>query len=286
MKLGLNFFPVRPQFLLPVARRADELGYESLWLGEHLLFPSKISSKYPYGSPPPPLPSTPLFDPLVTLTYLAAHTRQIQLGTGVYILPLRHPVIAAKLVATLDALAGGRVILGVGTGWLKEEFDAVGAAWEHRGARMEEQIEIMRRLWTEDLVAHKGRFYCFEEVGFEPRPARSPVPILIGGESPVALKRAARCGDGWYGTFHTPQAAAAVIRELRAMRGGDRPFEITVSPHDNAVPSLDELRRFRDAGVDRVTFLGRHLAGGIKTEQAMLDGLERFAATVISRVNE
>jgi probable F420-dependent oxidoreductase len=285
MKLGLNFFPVRPQFLLPIARHADELGYESLWLGEHLLFPSRIDSKYPYGTLPPPLPSTALFDPLITLTYIAAQTRQIQLATGVYILPLRHPVIAAKLIATLDALAGGRVILGVGTGWLKEEFDAVGAAWEHRGARMEEMIEIMRRLWTEELVAHQGRFYNFEEVGFEPRPARAPVPILIGGETPVALKRAVRCGDGWYGTFHTPEAAATIVRELRAMRGGDRPFEITVSPAGNAVPSLDDVRRFRDAGVDRVTFLGRHLAGGVKTLQAMLDGLERFADTVIRQID-
>ena len=219
MKIGLNFFPVRPQFLLPVARRADELGYDSLWIGEHLVFPTTIMSTYPYGSSlGAPLPTTPLFDPLITFAYVAAQTRQIQLGTSVYLVNLRHPVIVAKLVATLDALAGGRIILGIGSGWLKEEYDTVNASWDHRGARMEECIEIMRRLWTEERVTHSGRFYHFEEVGFEPKPARVPVPILIGGDTTAALKRAARSGDGWFGLRYAPESAAAQIRELRAMR--------------------------------------------------------------------
>lgn len=286
MKIGLNAWPVHPKFLLPTARRADELGYDSLWLGEHLVFPTTIHSKYPYDSKlAPPLPSTPLYDPLVTLSYVAAQTKNLQLATGVYVLPLRHPMIVAKLVATLDALSDGRVIFGIGSGWLKEEFDAIGATWEQRGARMNEMIEILRRLWTEEKVAYQGRFYQFDEVSFEPKPARKPVPIMIGGETPPALKRAARCGDGWYGTFHAPETAAERVRELRAMVEDGRPFNITVFTTANAVPGLDDVRRYRDAGVDRITFHARNLAGGTKTVEATLEGLERFAETVMYRVD-
>jgi probable F420-dependent oxidoreductase len=284
MKIGLTFFPVRPDFLMPTARRMDELGYDSLWLGEHLVFPTHIESQYPYADVGAPLPSTPLFDPLLTLTYIAAQTKQLQLATGVYVLPLRHPMLTAKNVATLDALSGGRTILAVGAGWLKEEFDAVGMPFEKRGARMEECIDIMRKLWTETATAHEGQFYSFAEVGFEPKPARNPVPILIGGESPIALKRAARYGDGWQGLNNTPEQAAGYIKTLRELRAGDpRPFEITVG--HPAVPTLDELRRYRDAGVDRVTLIGRFLSGGQKTLEAMLDGVSRFADEVMRKVD-
>lgn len=198
MKIGLSFFPVRPSFLLPIARRADELGYDSVWISEHLVFPTEIASQYPYDAAVgAPLSATPLFDPLVTLSYLAAQTRTIQLGTAIYILALRHPVMTAKLVATLDALSGGRVILGVGAGWLREEFDAVGAPWDRRGPRMDECVDIMRRLWSEPHVAHHGEFYHFENMCFEPKPERAPVPILIGGESPAALRRAAQRGGAF-----------------------------------------------------------------------------------------
>ena len=284
MKIGLTFFPVRPDFLMPTARRMDELGYDSLWLGEHLVFPTHIESKYPYDtSLGPPLPSTPLFDPLITLSYIAAQTQRLQLATGVYVLPLRHPMLTARNVATLDALSGGRAILAVGAGWLKEEFDAVGMPWEHRGSRMEECIDVMRKLWTEKAVAHEGRFYQFAEVGFEPKPARSPVPILIGGESPMALKRAARFGDGWQGLNNTPEEAAVHIKALRELLEPGKPFEFTVG--HPSVATLDDLKRYRDAGVDRVTMIGRYLSGGGKTVEAMLDGLDRFAETVMGKLD-
>ena len=117
----------------------------------------------------------------------------------------------------------------------------------------------MRRLWTEERVTHRGRFYRFEEIGFEPKPARVPVPILIGGDTPAALKRAARSGDGWFGLRYTPESAAARIRELRAMRAGDQPFEITISPE--TVPDVDDIRRFRDAGRDRLVLVAKALGG-------------------------
>lgn len=286
MKIGLIFFPVRPQLMVPIARHADELGFDSLWLGEHLLFPVKIASQYPYDtSLGPPLTTTPLFDPLITFAYIAGQTKRIQMGTSVYVAPLRHPIVVAKLVATLDALSGGRFILGAGVGWEKEEFDAIGAPWEHRGSRLEEMIEIMRRLWTEERIAHKGKYYQFEEMGFEPKPARTPVPILMGGETPVALKRAARIGDGWFGVRHTVESATAIIKQLRALRDSDAPFEIMMQPVV-APPTLDDIRRFRDAGVDRLAFNPKALAGDKKTLQASLDGLSRFAETVLSRIDE
>ena len=288
MKISLTFFPVRPQFMLPIARHADELGYDSVWMGEHLLFPVKIASRYPYdptGSLGQPLTTTPLFDPLITLAYIAGQTKRIQLGTSIYLAPLRHPIVVAKLVATLDVLSGGRFILGTGVGWVKEEFDAIGAPFEHRGSRLEEMIDIMRRLWTEERVAYHGKYYRFEETGFEPKPTRAPVPILMGGETPVALRRAARLGDGWFGVRHTPESAAMIVKELRALRGSDRAFEIMMEPASSP-PTLDDVRRFQDAGVDRLTFNPRALAGGQKTLQASLDGVSRFAETVMSRMDK
>jgi probable F420-dependent oxidoreductase len=282
MKFGLVFFPVRVNFLLPLAKRADELGYESTWIAEHLVFPSHVASAPPYEAGAP-LPSTPLFDPLITLAYVAAQTQRIQLGTSIYILPLRHPIVAAKLVATLDALSNGRVLLGIGAGWLKEEFDCVEAPWEHRGARMEEAIHVMRLLWSEDRVAHEGRFFKFEEIGFEPKPVRRPLPILIGGESQVALKRAARNGNGWFGLRHTPESAAERVRELRAMKPGSAPFEITIQPA--TVPTRDDVRRFEDAGVDRLAIEARALSGGVKTVEGAIAGIDRFAETIVDQSN-
>lgn len=285
MKIGLAQFPIRPEYLLPLAQRADVLGYESIWLAEHLVFPARIETPYPYNpNAGKPLPSTPLYDPLISFAYLAARTERIKLATGIYVLPLRHPIDVAKLVATLDVWAGGRTILGVGAGWLKEEFQALEARWEHRGSRMEEMITIMRRLWQEQTAAHNGTFYQFPEIGFEPKPSRGSVPILIGGESPVALRRAARCGDGWLGMPHPPEEAAEYVDKLQTLRGDDRPFEISLI--FSGVPDLDTLRRYCDAGVNRITFAAKFLAGGDRHIEAMLDGLERFAHEVMYPLHE
>jgi probable F420-dependent oxidoreductase len=283
MKIGLNFFPINPKFLVPLACRADELGYESIWLGEHVVLPGRIASRHPYAPElGPPLPETSLYDPLITLGFIAAQTKRLKLGTGIYLLALRHPIMAARLVATTDLLSGGRMLLGTGVGWLREEFAVQDVPWEHRGSRMEECIEVMRRLWIEDRVEHRGRFYAFDEVGFAPKPFNGTVPVLVGGETPIALRRAARVADGWFGVTHTPESAAATIATLRKLRENATPLEITVASEE--IPTLDEVRRFRDAGVDRLTFVGRLLSGGQRTVEAMLDGLERFADNVIHRL--
>ena len=285
MKIGLTFFPISPKFLFPVARLADEIGYESIWVGEHVVIPVETDCRHPYAPElGAPLPATPLYDPLITYGYIAAQTQRLKLGTSIYLLALRHPIMAARLAATLDLISGGRLILGVGVGWLQEEFTDQDVPWERRGPRMEEAIAVMRRLWSEEQVAHAGEFYNFPAVGFAPKPTGGAVPVHIGGEAPAAMRRAARVGDGWIGFTHTPESAAVPIRKLREMRESDRPLEISVT--SETVPTLDEVRRFRDAGVDRLTFIARLLSGGGRTVEAMTDGVKRFGEEVIARLGE
>ena len=276
MKIGLSFFPVRAKVIVPVATRADELGYESVWTGEHIVFPAAVETPYPYDpSAGAPLPTTPLLDPLLTFAHLAACTHRIRFGTGILVLPVRQPLVVAKNATTLDVLSGGRFLLGIGSGWLREEFEALEMPWDHRGARMEEMVEIMHKLWAHERVSHEGRYYRFPELGFEPKPVNGRVPILIGGETPIALRRAARVGDGWFGMHHTPASAAARVKELAGLRESEEALEITVAV--SSLPDADTLRRMRDAGVHRVVFTNKLLSGDTRSLDATLDGLERFA---------
>ena len=175
------------------------------------------------------------------------------------------------------------MLFGTGIGWIREEFEVLDVPWEQRGARMDECIAVIRRLWSEERVEHRGRFYTFDEVGFQPKPVNGSIPVLVGGEAPAALRRAARIGDGWVGLTETPESAAERIAELQALRGSARPLEITVAA--DSIPTLDLVHRFRDAGVHRLTFIGRQLSGGGRTVEDMLGGLERFAAEVIDRID-
>jgi probable F420-dependent oxidoreductase len=285
MKVGLNFFPIRPAFFYPMVQRMDELGYDTVWMGEHLVFPSKIESPYPYdASLAAPFPETPLYDPLITLATVAAQTRNVNIGTSVYVAPLRHPLVVARLAATLDCLSQGRFLFGLGSGWLKEEFEASEQPWDHRGARLEEAVSIMRRLWSEKRVGHEGRFYRFDEVGFEPKPIRSTIPIIMGGETEPALRRAARIGDGWTGVDHTPASAAERVKLLHELRG-ERP-RLDIGVDVTAVPDLDALLRFRDAGVDRIIMRNRMFSSADKSLEGALDNLTRFAETAMLPAKE
>lgn len=287
MKIGLTFFPTRPKFLVPMAQRAEELGFESIWVPEHLVFPTHVVSKYPYNPEAgPPLPTTPLFDPLIALTYVAAVTSKVKLGTGIYILPLRHPISIAKMVASLDVLSEGRVLLGVGVGWLKEEMESVGVDFDTRGPRSDEIIRIMRRLWAEEAVASQEQFYPFPEIGFEPKPTNGAVPILVGGETGPALRRAARIGDGWFAMAHTPKSAAERVQKLRELREQagrlSEPFEVTIQA---GVPAtIDNIKRYEEAGVDRITLSARSFATKGTSVEGSLEGLEQFANEVISKL--
>ncbi len=261
MKVGVLLFALRPAQLAPMARRAEQLGLDSVWVPEHLVLPARFRSRYPYsadGTPPLPV-DMPLVDPLIALTQVAAATSTIRIGTNVYLLPLHEPLLAARQVGTLDVLSGGRVTLGVGVGWLAEEYEAAGVDFATRGTRLSESIAVLRRLWTEHEPEHRGRFFSFGPLRFEPKPVQRPgPPIVVAGDSPVALRRAARLGDGWCGLGHTPESAApqvAALLPLLAEYGRRREdFEIMASFGSETL-SRGDLRRYEDAGLDHVIVL-------------------------------
>jgi probable F420-dependent oxidoreductase len=255
MKLGVALGLLPPALFEPVATQADRLGFESVWLPEHLVFPVDMSgSPFPGGDHPPVPPQTKLFDAFAYLSFLAGRTQNVRLGTQVYLLALRHPFVAARAIATLDHVSAGRAEVGVGAGWLRQEWRALGLDPRTRGRRLDEALGLCKRLFTEERVAHRGEFYAFDEVMFEPKPLQRPhPPILVGGESDAALSRAARLGDGWLGLEHTPDTVRAPIERLRVLRRecgrGDVPFELVVG---GRAPDRDSLARLEEAGVTRV----------------------------------
>ena len=221
MKFGIALGALNSHFHVDATDEAERLGYESVWLPEHLVLPVRMSrSPHPGDEHPPVPPTTPVFDAFAYLGFLAGRTRHVRLGTHVYNLGLRHPFISARAVQTLDVLSDGRVEFGIGASWLEEEWRAVGLDFDTRGRRVDEAIEVCKRLWTEPEVAHDGEFFRFDAVAFEPKPMQQPwPPILIGGESGAALRRAARAGDGWIGMGHTFESAVGQIARLRELRG-------------------------------------------------------------------
>jgi probable F420-dependent oxidoreductase len=261
MKIGIPLFRLRHTQMVDVARRAEELGFESVWVPEHLVLPTRFESRYPYSEDgvPPIEPGTPHLDPLILLTHIAAATSRIRLGTNIFILPLRHPLHTARMATSLDALSAGRLSLGIGVGWLEEEFRAAGIDFRTRGARTRECVLALKALWTQAEPEFHGRFFDFGPVRFEPKPIQAPhPPILFGGESEAALRRAAALGDGWFGVAHDPDSArqrVATLRVLLAEVGREgAAFEVTVG-HKGGTLDADVLRRYAEAGVDRVTVL-------------------------------
>ncbi len=258
MRIGITLFRLRREQIDGVVERAEALGFDSVWIPEHLVLPLAFGSRYPYAADgvPPIRPETPLLDPMVLLGHIGARTVRIRLGTNIYLAALRHPLHTARMAMTVDVLSGGRLILGVGVGWLAEEFEAAGIDFESRAARTRECIRALRVLWTEPEPAFHGKYFNFGPLKFEPKPVQRPCPpIILGGESPAALKRAAAVGDGWHGVGHTPASAAPQVERLHVLRRecdrATKPFEITVS-HRGLTLDRDELRRYADAGVERV----------------------------------
>ena len=255
MHLGITFGQLNPAFWQDVAIEADHLGYESVWLPEHLVFPLEISGQLVPGEEHPPVPPTvPIFEPCTYLAFLAAKTERIKLGTFVYLLGIRHPFTSARGFATLDVLSNGRALCGVGAGWLTTEWRAAGFDPATRGARLDEAIEVVRKLWTEPTITHDGEFFPFEPVAFEPKPIQpGGPPILVGGESKRALRRAAEVGDGWLGMFHTPETAAERIAELRRLTevAGRDPAAVEATVMGEITEPAD-VARWEEAGVDRL----------------------------------
>ena len=244
----------------------EECGVESVWGVEHVVLAHEYDPKYPY-SESGEIPSgsgaaagaMPMPDPLDTLAFVAAVSSTVQLGTSVVIAPLHSPAVLAKRVSTIDNLSGGRVLLGLGIGWQREEYEAVGVPFRQRGARLEECIGAMRALWTEAPATFHGDHFAFDQVYSSPQPARGRVPILLGGNSEPALERAARIGDGWFPYTIGPdefEVSAVRLREIAAAAGRDpEAIEITVWPgsHDHASEhDVDYVRRFVAAGARRL----------------------------------
>ena len=278
MKFGVALARCNPAFHVELALEAERLGYESVWMAEHLVFPVDMSgSPHPGEDLPPVPPSTPVFDAFTYLGFLAGRTSRIRLGTNVYLMGLRHPFQAARSVQTLDHLSGGRAEIGIGAGWLRQEWSAAGLDPRTRGRRLDECLAICKRLWTEEVVEHHGDFYDFEPVMFEPKPVQKPwPPIHVGGDSDAALRRAARYGDGWYGLTGEPKQAAALVKRLDRLRreaGREgQPFQVTLG---GAPSGPDEVRRWRDAGVDRL------VVSPWRRSREALDGLRRFADALL-----
>lgn len=274
MKLGIPLGLLSPRSFLDVTCLAEELGFESVWLPEHLVFPVDMAgSPYPGADHPPVPPSTKVFDVFAYLSFLAGRTERVRLGTNVYLLGLRHPFVAARAIQTLDIVSGGRAEIGIGAGWLRSEWTAAGLDPATRGRRLDEALAVCKRLWTEEVVEHRGEFYAFDPVMFEPKPVQRPWPPLhVGGESEAALARAARAGDGWFGLEHTPESAAERVTRLHALRREagreDAPLQVTVA---GRVEEPADLERYREAGVDRL------MLRPWTSSRDALDGLRRFA---------
>lgn len=283
MKFGTFITKQRGEAIAADVCAAERLGFESAWIAEHLILPVQQKSTYPYSADGRFLapPDTPFFDPLLTLAYVAALTTKIRLATGIFVVPLRNAFATAKAIATLDQLSHGRVIFGVGIGWLKEEFDAVGMKFENRGLRAREYLELMFELWSKSDPVYQGKTIAIEGMKFMPKTVQQPhPPIVFGGTSESAFKRTARLGDGWYGIAHSLDEARTQIAQLREYaRAAERtrPIEITLSLRTGKPLTADDVRRLAELGVDRT------LAGlPIKA----LEGaeLERFRAEVIDKV--
>lgn len=274
MKFGIALGMLHPRAFEDVAVEADRLGYSSLWFPEHLVFPTDMSgSPYPGADAPPVPPSTPLYDAFSMLSYYAAKTEQIRLGSNVYLLALRHPFVAARSIQTLDILSNGRAEIGIGAGWLRSEWTAAGLDPATRGKRLDEALAVCKRLWTEDVIEHHGEFFDFDPVMFEPKPIQRPhPPIHVGGESEAALKRAARDGDGWLGLAHTLESVATPIARLAELRREfgteEKPFEILVG---GDAKSRDDVSRWEDAGVTTL------FAKPWTRSREAVDGLRRYA---------
>ncbi|MEL6982173.1 MAG: LLM class F420-dependent oxidoreductase [Actinomycetota bacterium] len=263
MKFGLRYANIGPlsrrEPAIELARFAEEVGFESLWTIEHVVIPAGYASAYPYSDDGrfgwPENLDYP--DPLPWLATIAGATERIRLGTAIVILPQRNPVVLAKELATIDVMSGGRLSFGVGVGWLTEEFDAIGVPFGERAARTDESIEVLRRLWADDEASFEGRFTTLDRALMYPKPLqrvddRPAVPILIGGHSPAAARRAGRLGDGFFPARATPDDLGPLLEIVRAsaLEAGRDPATIEITA--GSVMDLDTARRFEDLGADRL----------------------------------
>ena len=281
--LGYGFSPLEQY--VPLAKAADAHGWDWAAVSDHVVNPETIESKYPYSKTGDRRWEhfTEFADPWVAIGAMAAVTERLRFTTNVYVLPMRPPAAVAKVVATAAALSGGRVALGVGMGWMAEEFEIMEQSFAKRGARADEMIEVLRKLWAGGWVEHHGAHYDFAPLEMTPSPGG--VPIFVGGTSEPALRRAAR-NDGWVSDLQTTEELAAFCTKLRAYRDeldrGDEPFTVIASCKD--AWDLDGYRRLHDIGVTNLlTQPWMFYAGDTKDLGERIDGIARFSEDIIAR---
>ncbi|MGI9578055.1 MAG: LLM class F420-dependent oxidoreductase [Microthrixaceae bacterium] len=288
MKFAIAFANIgpcsEPGRAIEFARAAEAAGFESLWTVEHVVVPADYQSTYPYdpsGRMPGP-ENAPMPDPLVWLSFLASATSTLRLATGILVLPQRNPVVLAKELATLDHLSGGRLLLGVGSGWLEEEFEAIGIPFAERGRRTDDALGALRALWAEEPASYEGEFTSFSDCILSPRPAGGKIPVHIGGHSPVAARRAGRLGDGFFpasGTHEQLRDLFDIVRSTAEDQGRD-PDGIELTTGGNGAigeRALAEVEALAELGVERVV-LPSFLFWGHPTED-----LARYGEEVIAR---
>jgi probable F420-dependent oxidoreductase len=267
-----------PEIVRAVGREAEERGFESIWVPEHVVLFDEYASSYPYSADGafPGGSDSGMIEPLTALTYLAAVTDRIRLGTGICLVPQRNPVYTAKAVTDLDSLSGGRVEFGVGVGWLREEFEALGVPFDRRGRRTDEHLAVMRSLWCDEVSEFHGELYDLPPCRMYPKPVQSPhPPIHIGGESDAAMRRVARLGQGWFSFDRVPADLPEPLERLdRALAAEGRSREdvtLSVSPYFHAT-TPEMVAQYADLGVDRLIVLC--LAFDLDTLRSQLDTLQ------------
>ena len=256
MKFGLRYCNtgryVDPERAVELMQAGEAAGFESAWTVEHTVLPEGYESPYPYspdGKIAGGANDIPLPDPLIWMAYVAARTSTIKLGTGILILPQHNPVITAKQIATLDVMSAGRILIGIGVGWLAEEFDALGVEFASRGARTDEYVAAMRVLWSDDAPTFSGEFVQFKGAYCRPQPVNGTVPIIVGGHSKAAARRAGRIGDGFFPARGISEDLLQLARTTASENGRDPDaLEITAS----LPPDLEEIPALAALGVDRI----------------------------------
>ncbi|MBK6508158.1 MAG: LLM class F420-dependent oxidoreductase [Haliea sp.] len=274
MKFGLvpvNVGVKSVEQIVGLAQLAESVGIESVWTFEHVMVPQDYASKYPYSADGKmgASPETNFVDPLIALATIAAHTKTLKLGTGVNILSQANPLLLAKQAASLDFVSGGRFMLGAGIGWLREEFDAMGVPYERRGARFDDYVAAMRKVWSGDVVEHRSEFIDWSGFKSYPIPGKAGIPIIVGGNKGKIYERVARHGDGWFLPVDNAGALAEQLVPLAAACAaiGRNPAEIEISCMWNMQGGLDAIKAFEAAGASRIIVpvlaLGKDPVAGI-----------------------
>ena len=274
------------EHLLQLARAAEDAGFDSVAVSDHIVHPEIIATPYPYTKDGKTRwePFTPWPDPWVAIGAMAAVTQRLRFVTSVYVLPMRNPFSVAKAVATAAVMSGNRVALGIGAGWMEEEFELLEQPFRGRGRRMDEMLEVLGKLWTRGMVEHHGRFYDFERLEMSPVPS-APIPVYVGGVSEPALRRAARLADGWISDIHSTADLTRIISRMRAYRNDSEragtPFEIFAVADDAF--DVAGYRRLEDVGVTHVVTMPWLLYGGaMHSLDQKRAGILRFGEEIIA----